>query len=66
MNSVINKFLLAGDKFMPEIHLRHRHLFRGRTSFFFVRQQEGRQIFLYSEIRVSKKGRMFLKYRNKQ
>ena len=22
MNNVINKFLLAGDKFMPEIHLR--------------------------------------------
>ena len=22
MNKVINKFLLAGDKFMPEIHLR--------------------------------------------
>ena len=22
MNSIINKFLLAGDKFIPEIHLR--------------------------------------------
>ena len=22
MNNLINKFLLAGDKFMPEIHLR--------------------------------------------
>ena len=22
MNNVINKFLLAGDKFMPEMHLR--------------------------------------------
>ena len=22
MNEIINKFLLAGDKFMPEIHLR--------------------------------------------
>ena len=22
MNKIINKFLLAGDKFMPEIHLR--------------------------------------------
>ena len=22
MNDIINKFLLAGDKFMPEIHLR--------------------------------------------
>ena len=23
MNNLINTFLLAGDKFMPEIHLRH-------------------------------------------
>ena len=23
MNEIINKFLLAGDKFMPEMHLRH-------------------------------------------
>ena len=23
MNNVINKFLLGGDKFMPEMHLRH-------------------------------------------
>ena len=22
MNTIINKFLLAGDKFMPEMHLR--------------------------------------------
>ena len=26
MNSVINKFLLAGDKFMPEMHLRQPRL----------------------------------------
>ena len=25
MNNVINKFLLAGDKFMPEMHLRQPH-----------------------------------------
>ena len=24
MNEIVNKFLLAGDKFMPEIHLRQR------------------------------------------
>ena len=24
MNDIINKFLLAGDKFMPEMHLRDR------------------------------------------
>ena len=27
MNNVINKFLLAGDKFMPEMHLRHLNSF---------------------------------------
>ena len=26
MNEIINKFLLAGDKFMPEMHLRHQDL----------------------------------------
>ena len=26
MNKVINKFLLAGDKFMPEMHLRQPQL----------------------------------------
>ena len=25
MNNTINKLLLAGDKFMPEIHLRQPH-----------------------------------------
>ena len=23
MNKIINKFLLTGDKFMPELHLKH-------------------------------------------
>ena len=23
MNEILNKFLLAGDKFMPEMHLKH-------------------------------------------
>ena len=27
MNNVINKLLLAGDKFMPEMHLRQLDLF---------------------------------------
>ena len=29
MNEIINKRLLAGDKFMPEIHLRQFGLHRG-------------------------------------
>ena len=27
MNNIMNKFLLAGDKFMPEMHLRQLNLF---------------------------------------
>ena len=27
MNNMINKFLLAGDKFMPAMHLRNQDLF---------------------------------------
>ena len=27
MNNVINKYLLAGDKFMPEMHLNNLDLF---------------------------------------
>ena len=27
MNNIVNKFLLAGDKFMPERHLRQPQLF---------------------------------------
>ena len=26
MNEIVNKFLLAGDKFMPEMHLRQQDL----------------------------------------
>ena len=25
INEIVNKFLLAGDKFMPEMHLRQSH-----------------------------------------
>ena len=28
MNEIINKFLLAGDKFMPEMHLRQPDLLK--------------------------------------
>ena len=28
MNDIVNKFLLAGDKFMPEMHLRQPNLHR--------------------------------------
>ena len=26
MNEIVNKFLLAGDEFMPEMHIRHFHI----------------------------------------
>ena len=34
MNEIVNKFLLAGDKFMPEMHLRQpRFTYSARGSF---------------------------------
>ena len=33
---------------------------------FFIRQQVERKVFLFSELRVTNKGQMFLKYRNRQ
>ena len=39
MNNLINKFLLAGDKFMPEIHLRQSQ-FTYRACGPFTRHEE--------------------------
>ena len=39
MNNVINKFLLAGDKFMPEMHLRQPQ-FVYSASVLFTRHKE--------------------------
>ena len=44
----------------------NKSIFSEKTSFFPFRQQKGRKISLFSEIRVSRKGQMFLKYRNRQ
>ena len=34
MNEIVNKFLLAGDKFMPEMHLRqHKFTYSACRSF---------------------------------
>ena len=27
MNEIVNKFILAGDKFMPEMYLRHARMY---------------------------------------
>ena len=29
MNNIINKFLIAGDKFIPEMHIRHSQFVYG-------------------------------------
>ena len=47
-------------------HQRNQRLFRKRTRSFSVQEQEGKKIFLYSEIKSKKKDPMFLKYRNRQ
>ena len=44
MNNLINKFLLAGDKFMPEIHLRQPQ-FTYSACGPFTRHEEGIQKF---------------------
>ena len=39
MNKIFNKFLLVGDKFIPELHLRQPALFTGP----FTKQRERTQ-----------------------
>ena len=53
MNEIVNKFLLAGDKFMPEIHLKQpdllillvEHLLKTKKEFKNLKKQEIRAIF---------------------
>ena len=53
MNKVVNKFLLAGDKFMPEMHLKQRDLLtvlvdcllKTKKEFKNLKKQEIRAIF---------------------
>ena len=53
MNKIINTFLLAGDKFMPEMHLRQQgllivpvdHLLRLKKEFKNLKKQEIQAIF---------------------
>ena len=53
MNEIINKFLLAGDKFMPEIHLKQPgllivvvdHLLKAKKEFKNLKKQEIQAIF---------------------
>ena len=48
MNEIVNKFLLAGDKFMPEMHLKQRgftystcgHLLKIKKEFKNLKKQE--------------------------
>ena len=52
MNKIINKFLLAGDKFMPEMHLKQPgfivlvdHLLKIKKEFKNLKKQEIQAIF---------------------
>ena len=53
MNEIVNKFLLAGDKFMPEIHLKQPgftivlvdHLLKTKKEFKNLKKQEIQAVF---------------------
>ena len=53
MNEIVNKFLLAGDKFMPEMHLKQPgftysaldHLLKTKKEFKNLKKQEIQAIF---------------------
>ena len=53
MNEIVNKFLLAGDKFMPEMHLKQPgftysacdHLLKTKKDFKNLKKQEIKTIF---------------------
>ena len=53
MNEIVNKFLLGGDKFMPEMHLKHPdllialvdHLLETKKEFKNLKKQEIETIF---------------------
>ena len=54
MNEIVNKFLLAGDKFMPEIHLKQPgfikmlvdHLQKTKKEYTELKKQEIHDIFI--------------------
>ena len=43
MNEIVNKFLLAGDKFMPEMHLR-QHGFTYNACGLFTKKNKKKKI----------------------
>ena len=53
MNEIVDKFLLAGDKFMPEMHLKYPgftivlvdHLLKTKKEFKSLKKQEIQDIF---------------------
>ena len=45
MNEIVNKLLLPGDKFMPEMHLRHRG-FTYSACGLFTKKKERKQKFI--------------------
>ena len=49
MNEIVNRFLLAGDNFMPEIHLKQRGLIDNACSPF-TKNKERIQKFMQTQI----------------
>ena len=45
MNEIVNKFLLAGDEFMPETHLKNHYLFTDSACWPFTKKKERTQKF---------------------
>ena len=44
MNEIVNKFLLAGDKFMPEMHLRQLGFTYSACGTFTKKQRKNKKI----------------------
>ena len=60
MNEIVNKFLLAGDKFLPEMHLRHLqqmfvdHLLKIKRKFKNLKKQTKRNLRYVYQIELNK------------
>ena len=59
MNEIVNEFLLAGDEFMPEMHLRQRelyivlaeHLLKTKKGYKTLKKQEIQDIFIKTNLK---------------
>ena len=51
-NSIINKFLLAGDKFMPELHLVNRIVKQYSACGPFTKHTKNSRFFKYKQVKL--------------